>query len=348
MTSIKLAPPLSKSPFRGRVGPAIAGVALIGAAAAWFSLTQYVEPDQVAVKQVYFGPSQGVQKGVFGPGLHFVMPGYERLHVFPRDMQILDMNDGHGGSVIPDGDGLTSSPIRIQTSEGYQVTVDITVLYRIVDPYTVLTRVGTGRLYESKVVLRRSDKILRQTLGQLNAEDFYSDTVRMQAAEQARRLLQEDLADWGIQVWAVLVRDYSYDERYQDAIEQRKIQDQTVFKNQAEAAAAEREAERQRVLAEGKAKVDVEAERGRAEVRKIAADADLYYRQRIAEGDLLVALAEAEGTKLENAALRVPGASNIVGIEMAKALDGTEVIIVSTTGDGAMNPLDLDALLEGW
>lgn len=348
MTTVKLAPPLKRGPLRGPVAGAVAGAVLIGAAALWFSFTQYVEPDQFAVKQVYFGPQQGVGESVYGPGLHFVLPGYERLHVFPRDMQILDLNDGHGSSVIPDGDGLTAAPIRIQTSEGYQVTVDITMLYRVVDPYTVLTKVGTGRLYESKVVLRRSDKILRQTLGQLNAEDFYSDTVRMQAAEEARKLLQEDLDDWGIQVWAVLVRDYTYDDRYQEAIEQRKIQDQTVFKNQAEAVAAEREAERQRVLAEGKATVDVEGERGRAEVRKIAADADLYYRQRIAEGDLLVALAEAEGTKLENAALRVPGATNIVGIEMAKALDGTEVIIVSTTGQGAMNPLDLDALLEGW
>ena len=102
------------------------------------------------------------------------------------------------------------------------------------------------------------------------------------------------------------------------------------------------------MLAEGQATVGIEQERGRAEVRKIAAEADLYYRKRIAEGDLLVALAEAEGTRLENAALRVSGASNIVGIEMAKALDGTEVIIVSTTGDGAMNPLDLDAMLKGW
>ena len=348
MSTIKLAPPVSNNPLRGRFGAAIVGAALIGVGALWFSLTQYVEPDQFAVRQVYLGPSQGVQQAVYGPGLHFVLPGYERLHVFPRDMQVLDLNDGHGSSVIPDGDGFAASPIRIQTSEGYQVAVDVTVLYRIVDPYTVLTKVGTGRLYESKVVLRRSDKILRQTLGQLNAEDFYSDTVRMQAAEKARNLLQTDLADWGIQVWAVLVRDYTYDQRYQEAIEQRKIQDQTVFKNQAEAVAAEREAERQRVLAEGQATVGIEQERGRAEVRKIAAEADLYYRKRIAEGDLLVALAEAEGTRLENAALRVSGASNIVGIEMAKALDGTEVIIVSTTGDGAMNPLDLDAMMKGW
>ena len=34
--------------------------------------------------------------------------------------------------------------------------------------------------------------------------------------------------------------------------------------------------------------------------------------------------------------------------EMAEAMDGTEVIMVSTTGNGGVNPLDLDALLRGW
>jgi len=149
-------------------------------------------------------------------------------------------------------------------------------------------------------------------------------------------------------VWGVLIREYSYDDRYQAAIEQRKIQDQNVFKNQAEAFAASKEAEKNRVLAEGQARVDVEGERGRAEVRKIAAEADNYYRTAVAEGDLLVALAEAEGTRLENAALQQAGAANIVGLEMAEVLEGTKVIMVSTTGTGSVNPLDLDRLIGGW
>jgi len=144
------------------------------------------------------------------------------------------------------------------------------------------------------------------------------------------------------------LREYTYDKRYQEAIEQRKIQDQKVFKNQAEAVSASREAEKNRVLAEGQARIEVERERGRAEVRKINAEADAYFRTRIAEGDLLVALAEAEGTKLENQALQQAGAGNMVGLKMAEALDGTEVIMVSTTGDGSMNPLDLDRLIGGW
>jgi regulator of protease activity HflC (stomatin/prohibitin superfamily) len=314
--------------------------------------SQTFDPDEFGVRQVYFGPSKGVGKELYGPGTHLVIPGYERLHTFPADLQVLDLNDEEvawvqSGNRLPE-DYRVAPSIRIQTSEGYQVTVDVTILFRITDPYLIATTVGPGRLYETKVVTPQADKILRQTLGRLDAEDFYNDVKRIDAADEAKKLLVEDLAQWGLEVSVVLVRDYTYDDRYQQAIEQRKVQDQTVFKNKAEATAATQEAEKDRVLAEGRATIEVENERGRAEVRKIAADADLYFRQKVAEGDLLVALAEAEGTRLENEALQQAGASNLVGLEMAKALQGTQVIMVSTTGAGAMNPLDLDRMVSGW
>jgi regulator of protease activity HflC (stomatin/prohibitin superfamily) len=336
------------------MGAAFVGGSLVLLAVVWLAMTQRVDPDEFAVRQVYLFSGQGVQEQVYGPGLHLVVPGYERLHVFPRDMQALELNDDELARVQANRqaarreDFKVAPAIRIQTSEGYQVTVDVSVLYRVSDPFAVVTKVGAGRIYESKVVARRADKILRQTLGRLDAEDFYNDQTRIHMAEQTRQLLTADLLEWGIQVWGVLVRDYTYDQRYQNAIEQRKIQDQTVFKNQAEAVAATREAEKNRVLAEGQARIEVELERGRSEVRKIAAEADSYSRQRVAAGELLVALAEAEGTQLENLALQQAGASNVVGLEMAKALEGTEVIVVSTTGADAVNPLDLNSLLRGW
>ncbi len=337
---------------RLRWGPLVAGLLVfVGLAAFWWTFAQRVGVDQIAVRQVYFGPGKGVQaEALHGPGLHLVVPGIERLHLFPRDLQALHFNDqaeaGAGSGYYADEN--TSRSIRIQTSEGYQVTVDVSVLYRIVDPYTLLTKVGEGRLFETQVVQRLSDKILREQLGSLNAEEFYNDDVRMAEVEAAREQLTNECAPWGIQVVNVLLREYVYDKRYQEAIEGRKIQDQRVFKNQAESVAAIRAAERDRVIAEGKARIEVERERGRAEVSGIAAEADLYARQKVAEGGLLVALAEARGTELQNRALQAGGAQAVVGLEMAKALDGTEVIVISTTGPGAMNPLDLDSILGGF
>ena len=34
--------------------------------------------------------------------------------------------------------------------------------------------------------------------------------------------------------------------------------------------------------------------------------------------------------------------------EMAEVLDGAQVIVVPTDGDGGVNPLDLDQLIRGW
>lgn len=318
---------------------------LVGAVVMYATLLTNVGPNEFAVRQVFLGPKKGVQKEILGPGLHFVMPGYERLHLFPRELQLLEFNDSKVSASI---DAHSQPSIRIQTSEGYQVTVDVTVAYRIVDPYAVITNVGPGSLYETSLMVPRSDKVLRQNLGQLNAEQFYQGDLRREKAEQSRLRLSEDVAADGIQVWSVLVRHYTYDNRYQKAIEDRKIQDQTVFKNRAEAVAASQEAEKNRVLAAGQAQVEVERQRGRSEVQKIKSDADLYYRQKVAEGDLLVALAEAEGTRLENRALQVAGASNLVGLEMAEVLEGVEVMIVPTDGNQGVNPLDLDDLVRGW
>lgn len=325
-------------------GIAAMGV-LLGGVVLYALFTTDVGPDEFAVRQVYLGPQRGIQDDVYGPGLHFVMPGYERLHNFSRSMQLLDFNDTEIGS---GADSLMAPSIRIQTSEGYQVTVDVTIAYRIIDPVAVIRSVGPGSLYETSLMIPRSDKYLRQKLGELNAEEFYSGPLRRQKGEEARELLAADVAPAGIQVWNVMVRHYTYDSRYQEAIEQRKIQDQTVFKNRAEAVAASREAEKNRVLAEGAAAIEVEKERGRGEIKKVRADADLYYRQKVAEADLMVALAEAEGTRLENEALQSSGAGNMVGLKMAEVVQNASVIVVPTDGDGGINPLNLDQLIRGW
>lgn len=333
---------IGKSPLRFLFG-AVAGFLVLSAVASTFTL--YVQPWEFAVRQVLIGPGQGIEEEVHGPGLHLVIPGYERFHVFPRNLQVLEFNDE---TLQASAEASYVPSINIQTSEGYRVVVDVTVAYRIVDPYKVLTQVGPGSLYETSLVRPRADPVLRKKLGELDAEQFYEGSLRRQKAIEARDLLSQELAPSGIQVWNVMVRHYKYDDRYQEAIEQRKIQDQTVFKNRAEALAAVEEAEKNRVLAEGKALVEVEKERGNAEVSKIESEGDLYARKRIAEGDLLVALARAEAKRLENDALSAAGASNVVGLEMAKALENTQVIVVPTDGASGVNPLDLDSLIKGW
>ena len=320
----------------------IAGVVFIFIV--WAVCAVYVRPNEFAVKQVTVGRHKGILPDVYYPGLHFVSPGTERLHVFSTDIQSLDLTNDPNER--PKDDKRVTPAINIQTSEGYTVTVDCSVLYRVEDPYKVLTTVGPGKLYEDALVIPRTEQILRKRLGELDAEEFYDVNKRSIRARAAREELNSELVPNGIRVIHIFLRRYEYDQRYQAAIEQRKIQDQTVFKNIAEAELAAATAERDRVLALGQAAIRVELARGEAEKKKLEAEADLYSRRQRAAGELAVSLAEAEGTRLENEALRGVGAENLVGLRMAEVLRGTKVIVVPTDGESGVNPLDLRSALK--
>ena len=309
------------------------------------SCTTYVKPGEAGVKQIKFGMGKGIEPFVYGTGLHYIGVG-ETMHRFPLRVQVLELSSSRSEGT-EDLEGHRLAPgINIQTSEGYTVQVDVTVLYRIADALKVMTTIGPGRLFEDSAVIPRAQQDLRRALGELDAEDFYRGNKRTQKARDAQVALEAELKDKGIQVLQVLVRKYSYDQRYQQAIEQRKIQDQTVYKNEAEAKAATANAAKNKIVAEGAASVQVELARGEAEVKKLEAQADLYRRTKAAAGDLLVKLAEAQGTELENQALRGVGSENMVGLRMAEALRGTRIIVLPTDGEGAMNPLDLKTLLK--
>src|SRR5687767_792221 len=57
------------------------------------SCTTYVPPNMAGVKQVYYGSSAGIRNERYGPGLHLVTAGVERLHLFPADLQVVSFSD---------------------------------------------------------------------------------------------------------------------------------------------------------------------------------------------------------------------------------------------------------------
>ena len=72
------------------------------------------------------------------------------------------------------------------------------------------------------------------------------------------------------------------------------------------------------------------------------AEQELYERTKRAQGDLKVKTAEALKAKLKNNALKGQGSENLVGLEMAKVLEGVEVIVLPSDGQYGVNPLNLE------
>ncbi|HNR33753.1 MAG TPA: SPFH domain-containing protein [Candidatus Hydrogenedentes bacterium] len=311
------------------------------------SIFDYVKPNEFGIKEVKIGMDRGVQERVYGPGYWFVKPfGMEKMHHFPRQVLVLELSLAERAPDKSLASHSYSRAAKIQTSDGFFVDVDVTILYRIVDPYKLMTTLGPGLLYLNNGILPKAEPILKQTLGELKTEDFYNSPLRVKKTEMAKTLLDAEIAPKGMKVDQVLIRYFKYSDEIQKNIEAKKLQDQLVFKNQAEAKANTEEAAIKKAMQEGEVFVKLELEGGEAYKTEKAAETELYTRRKGAEGKLLVQTAEAQATEWKNAAMQLGGYDRKVALEMVKVLEGIDPIVVPCGGDQGVNPLALDSVLD--
>lgn len=312
-----------------------------------FLCLTYVGPSEFGIKvvRVPLLGTRGVHKEVYNAGFHVVLRplDVEQMYLFPKDLQVLDLT---GAREEAAREANVSKPAHIQTSDGFFVDIDVSILYNVVDPYLVFTRLGPGRLFVTNGIVPKAEPVLKQTLGELTTEEFYNSPLRTQKVEQAKDLLNDDLAQYGLKVDNILVRYFHYTDEIQKNIEEKKLKDQLVFKNQAEGRAATEGAKLKKAIQEGQATVDVKLQEGRAYITTKDAERDLYVRTRHAEADLLVKLAEAKKTQLRNDALQGAGADRMVGLKMAEVYKGLEVIVLPSDGPGGVNPLNLEQTMQ--
>ncbi len=304
----------------------------------------YIKPNEYGIKQVNIGFKTGIQHRVYETGLHFVMPmGIELMHRFPRDLQVFELTNY---SETASRGARREKAAHIQTSDGFFVDVDVSALYHITDPFKVISTIGPGKLYEDNGILPKVEPKLKETLGEMTTEEFYNSPLRVERSNDAKRLLNEELNPKGIQVDKVLVRYFKYSDEIQKNIEEKKLKDQMVFTNQSKARASAEEAIVQKVRQEGEAHIKVKLEEGRAYVIKRSAERDQYVRTKTAEADLMVNLADAKKTELINQAYQRKGSDNLIGLKMAEVYRGIDAIILPSSGQSGINPLDLGGSLK--
>ncbi len=321
---------------------------LLGIVIVYNALFVYVQPGQVALKEVKIGIKRGIHSTVYGPGLLFRKPfGMDIIHLFPQTVLVFEMTN------FPDISEKVRNDLyrfekaaHIQTSDGFYVDVDCTIIYKIADPYKVITTIGPGLLYEDNGIMPKAEPVLKQSLGQLTTEEFYNSPLRYEKTLIAKEMLNDQLNSKGLIVEHILVRYFQYSDEIQKNIEEKKLKDQLVFKNQAEAKAAREEANLKRIIQEGDATVKVKLQEGHAYVTEQNAERDLYVRSRHAEADLLVKLAEAKKTELKNNALQTIGSDRMVGLKMAEVLKGLETVVLPSDGQLGFNPLDVKKSLQ--
>jgi len=321
-------------------------------------LTIDVPVGHVGVRTQEYGllGKRGVVEKDFTPGWHRDLGPIDSWTLFQSTVQTLEMTRD------PDrGDRKGRDDVQIRSADGYTVSVDVTVKYRIVkgSAHMLYQNTGSGTKYKT-IVRNEAQKICMGVFGQMNTEDFYDPGQRRNRSTEAQRLLAESLEDNFVDVIVVLIRDVQFDPEYEEKIRQKKLADQEVELNRSLAKAAEKAGETQVIEAETSRRVRVIQEEKEAEIKRMEndanlqiagimadaekfatekkADADLIAAQNEAEGELLVKMAEAEGESLRNKAMQGVGGSTIVALEAAKNLN----IQSATISTADIDLLDLD------
>src|SRR5262249_38468179 len=175
--------------------------------------------------------------------------------------------------------------LNIQTSDGYAVTADVTLLYSIEDPVRVARDFGWGSLYIDSFVINTFRNGVLTTLGKLNAESFYDEAVRIKAIEETEALLRRRFAERGFQVDKLLLRNYRYAEAYERSLEAKKVAVQLTEKNRKESLVNEEKAKLKQIESRGNAAITIAESEVKARIAKIQAEADLYSSQTRARAD---------------------------------------------------------------
>lgn len=82
-----------------------------------------VPPGMMAVRQINFGPGQGISGKALSSGLHWRIPFYSEVHFLQGSVSVIDLAEKESGDV-------SFPPLEIQTSDRATVDVDVTILYR--------------------------------------------------------------------------------------------------------------------------------------------------------------------------------------------------------------------------
>jgi len=279
-------------------------------------LVSYVGPHEIGLRQISFGPNKGLKKELVNPGYRRQISGYETIRTFPRNLQVCEFTNNPEESAAKH---RTVAAVNVPTVDGYPVAVDVTVIYRIRDPFLVVSRFGFGRGYEDNVVIRFTDPAIKQYLGELRAEEFYRDS-RLVKVQALKRDLSRRFLENGLQLADVLIRQYDYPDTFQSLTEQKKIQDQSVLTNRALTKQAEVETRLKQAMAEGQNLINVRSAEFQAQITGLNAQRDFYERSKHAEADLLVRAAEANGTESINRAMEGAGSDKLLRLRKGLAI----------------------------
>lgn len=199
-----------------------------------------IEAGEIGVKKL-FGK---VQDDVLTSGLHFINPllQVEQMDVKTQNYTMSGVHD--------EGTKSGDDAIRALTSDGLEVIIDLTVLYKVLPTDAPRIVRETGLDYTDKIVRPLTRTKIRDNAVYYEAVALYS-TKRDEFQQRIIRSIEDDFKKRGLILEQLLVRNITLPQAVKTSIEQKISAEQDAQKMQFVLQKERQEAERKRVEAQG-------------------------------------------------------------------------------------------------
>lgn len=241
------------------------------------------------------------------PGLHFIIPVIQKVYLVDTKVRIINYADKIDRSAVT-GEGLTIKPaITVLDKRGLPVGIELTVQYRLNATNAAQTISNWGFSWEEKIINPVVRDIVRNVVGQYDAESLPTRRNEIAAAiDLGIRQSVDGLENAPANLESVQLREIVLPEKVKEQIERVQLAKQQVEQAQQEVERAKQDAFKRAETARGAAEaVKIEAE-GKAQAITIEAKANAQANKIIAES-LTTKLLELEQMKVQgkfNDALR--------------------------------------------
>lgn len=212
-------------------------VVLLGLALSAFKV---IEPGKVGV-QTLFGQ---VQDEVLPSGLHIINPLVD-VTLFSIQTENYTMSAKSGEGQVEGDDA-----IRVLSSDGLEVTIDLSVLYKVTPSRAPYIYQNIGVDYVGKIVRPVTRTAIRDNAVNYQAVDLYS-TKREEFQFKINKTISDNFAKNGLEVQQILVRNITLPATVRASIESKIQAEQDAQKMQFVLQKERQEADRKRVEAQG-------------------------------------------------------------------------------------------------
>jgi len=204
------------------------------------SCVKQIDAGEVGVK-ILFG---NIQNDVLSSGLHFINPllDVKTLDVKTQNYTMTGVND--------EGQKAGDDAIKVLTSDGLEVTIDLTVLYRIVAADAPMLLRETGDDFRDKIVRPITRTKIRDNAVYYQAVDLFGNK-RDEFQQRIYKSIEDDFRKRGLMLEQLLVRNITLPNSVKASIESKINAEQDAKKMEFVLLKEKQEAERKRVEAQG-------------------------------------------------------------------------------------------------